>query len=152
MDYQVAVSPSARRDLRDIVRYISLNEPARSISFGQFLISKTKILAQFPELGREVPEFVDSRDYCQVVSSYLPRYSCQTSHRGYPILARRTRNSSNRGLTNHQSPLTAVYPPRRDFWSAPPRRGRIRRLRPRGADALRVANFCLLISVSPSGA
>ena len=24
MDYQVAVSPSARRDLRDIVRYISL--------------------------------------------------------------------------------------------------------------------------------
>jgi addiction module RelE/StbE family toxin len=57
MDYQVALSPSARRDLRDIVRYISLDSPERAVHFGQFLVSSTKRLAEFPELGRIVPEF-----------------------------------------------------------------------------------------------
>ena len=42
MGYQVAFSPSARRDLRDIVRYISMDSPERAIRFGQFLIEKTK--------------------------------------------------------------------------------------------------------------
>ena len=57
MGYQVALSPSARRDLRDIVRYISLDSPDRAITFGRFLVSSTKRLAEFPELGRVVPEF-----------------------------------------------------------------------------------------------
>jgi toxin ParE1/3/4 len=57
MDYQVALSPSARTDLHDIVRYISLDTPDRAARFGKFLISRTKILAKFPELGRVVPEF-----------------------------------------------------------------------------------------------
>ncbi len=57
MGYQVALTPSARRDLRDIVRYISLDSPERAVTFGQFLVSHTKRLAEFPELGRIVPEF-----------------------------------------------------------------------------------------------
>lgn len=57
MGYQVALSPSARRDLRDIVRYISLDSPERAVSFGQFLLNSTKRLADFPEMGRVVPEF-----------------------------------------------------------------------------------------------
>ena len=60
MGYQVALSPSARGDLRDIVRYISLDSPERAVRFGQFLISNTKRLADFPELGRVVPEFDDA--------------------------------------------------------------------------------------------
>ena len=44
MGYQVALSPSAHRDLRDIVRYISLDSPDRAIAFGQFLVSNTKRL------------------------------------------------------------------------------------------------------------
>ena len=56
MDYSVVLSPSARRDLRDIVRYISLDSPERAESFGAFLISQTRLLAKFPEMGREVPE------------------------------------------------------------------------------------------------
>lgn len=36
MGYQVALSPSARRDLRDIVRYISLDSPERAVAFGLF--------------------------------------------------------------------------------------------------------------------
>jgi len=57
MGYQIALSPSARQDLRDIVRFISLDSPQRAITFGQFLVTNTKRLAEFPELGRVVPEF-----------------------------------------------------------------------------------------------
>jgi plasmid stabilization system protein ParE len=54
MGYQVALSSSAQRDLRDIVRYISFDSPDRAISFGQFLVDNTKRLADFPQLGRAV--------------------------------------------------------------------------------------------------
>jgi toxin ParE1/3/4 len=57
MDYKVVLSPSARADIRDIVRYISWDAPDRALAFGRFLISKTKWLGQFPEAGRVVPEF-----------------------------------------------------------------------------------------------
>lgn len=59
MDYQVVLSPSARADLRNIVRYISIDAPDRAVRFGRFLISRTRILSGFPELGRVVPEFDD---------------------------------------------------------------------------------------------
>jgi len=74
VDCRVVVSPSARRDLRDIVRYISLDAPARAISFGKFLVSKTKILARFPKLGREVPEFGDPSIPEIIVRSYRVIY------------------------------------------------------------------------------
>jgi plasmid stabilization system protein ParE len=48
MGYQIALSPSARRDLRDIVRYISLDSAERALKFGQFLASSTRRLADFP--------------------------------------------------------------------------------------------------------
>ena len=59
MGYQVALSPSARRDLRDIVRYISADSPERAIAFGQRLVAAVKSLADHPELGRVVPEIGD---------------------------------------------------------------------------------------------
>jgi plasmid stabilization system protein ParE len=59
MGYQVALAPSARRDLRDIVRYISLDSPARAVAFGQFLVASTRRLADFPGMGRVVPEIGD---------------------------------------------------------------------------------------------
>ena len=57
MDYQVTLAPSARGDLREIVRYISFDAPDRALRFGRFLVSNTGRLAQFPEIGRVVPEF-----------------------------------------------------------------------------------------------
>ena len=66
MGYQVALSPTARRDLRDIVRYISVDSPARAVSFGQFLITQAKKLGQFPQMGRMVPEF-DKPDIREIV-------------------------------------------------------------------------------------
>jgi plasmid stabilization system protein ParE len=72
--YQVALSPSARGDLRDIVRYISWDSPERAVAFGQFLLSSTKRLAEFPEMGRVVPEFEDSKIREIVVRSYRVIY------------------------------------------------------------------------------
>lgn len=74
MGYQVALSPSARRDLREIVRYISFDSPERAVAFGQFLVSNVKRLAEFPELGRCVPELADPSYREIVVRSYRVIY------------------------------------------------------------------------------
>lgn len=81
MGYQVALSPSARRDLRDIVRYISLDSSERAVTLGQFLVSNTKRLAEFPEMGRVVPEFGDPSLREIVVRSYRVIYRVDHSDR-----------------------------------------------------------------------
>jgi len=81
MDYQVVLSPSDRADLRDIVRYISLDAPDRALKFGQFLVSHTKRLAEFPELGRVVPEFRDNLVREIIVRSYRVVYRLNHSAR-----------------------------------------------------------------------
>src|SRR5829696_7779282 len=57
MDYQVKLSLSARLDIHDIVRYISIDAPDRGLRFGRLLIRHTKSLGHLPERGRVVPEF-----------------------------------------------------------------------------------------------
>jgi len=79
MDYQVVLSPSARADLRDIVRYISYDAPDRALEFGLFLISRTRLLAQSPELGRIVPELGDSLIREIIVRSYRVVYRLDDS-------------------------------------------------------------------------
>jgi len=74
MGYQIALSPSARRDLRDIVRYISLDSREKAVAFGRFLISSTKRLSDFPEMGRVVPEFKDPSIREIVVRAYRVIY------------------------------------------------------------------------------
>lgn len=59
MGYQVSLTPSARRDLRDIVRYISFDSVERALCFGRKLIHHARHLGDFPEMGRAVPEFRD---------------------------------------------------------------------------------------------
>jgi plasmid stabilization system protein ParE len=81
MDYQIVLSPSARADLRDIVRYISFDAPDRALQFGLFLISRTRLLAQSPELGRVVPEFEDPTIREIVVRSYRIVYRLDGSRR-----------------------------------------------------------------------
>ena len=74
MDYQIVLSLSARADLRDIVRYISSDAPDRAFQFGRFLISRTRLLAYSPELGRIVPEFGEPVIREIIVSSYRVVY------------------------------------------------------------------------------
>ena len=59
MGYRIALTPSARTDLRDIVRYISLDAPRRAIAFGQFLVSSIRRLGDHPEMSRIVPKIGD---------------------------------------------------------------------------------------------
>ena len=79
MDHKVVLSPSARADLRDIVRYISFDDPDQALEFGRFLISKTRYLAQSPELGRIVPEFADPLIREVIVRSYRVVYRLDKS-------------------------------------------------------------------------
>ncbi len=74
MGYQVTLTASARRDLRDIVRFISLDSPERAVVFGRFLVSAIKRLADFPEMGRIVPEFNDPSIREIVVRNYRVIY------------------------------------------------------------------------------
>ena len=79
MDYQVVLSPSARADLRDVVRYISFDAPDRAFEFGRFLISRTRLLAHSPDLGRIVPEFEDPFIREIIVRSYRVVYRLDDS-------------------------------------------------------------------------
>lgn len=70
MDCKVVLSPSARADLRDIVRYISFDAPERAVEFGLFLVSQTRLLARSPQLGRIVPELDNESIREIIVRSY----------------------------------------------------------------------------------
>lgn len=93
MDYQIVLSTWARADLRDTVRYISIDSPDRALAFGKFLIQKTKLLAQFPELGRIVPEFRDPAIREIIVRSYRVGEALRAACGDHSLLARRTRLS-----------------------------------------------------------
>ena len=57
MDYRVSLTAAARRDVREIVRFISLDSPQSGARFGRRLIACAGSLGQFPQRGRIVPEF-----------------------------------------------------------------------------------------------
>ncbi len=86
MDYRIVLSPSARADIRDIVRYISLDNPDEALRFGRFLISRTRLLAQSPELGRVVPEFEDPLIREIIVRAYRVVYRLDHSQQLVEII------------------------------------------------------------------
>ena len=59
MAFKIVWSHQAREDLRDIVLFIAQDNPRIAESFGFLLMSKVDSLADFPKLGRVVPEFAD---------------------------------------------------------------------------------------------
>jgi len=59
MDCKVILSPRAIQDLKEIVRYISFDNPKAAERFGYALIDAALSLAALPERGRWVPEFDD---------------------------------------------------------------------------------------------
>jgi plasmid stabilization system protein ParE len=81
MDYRVVLSKSAQNDLRDIVRYISLDNPDAALRFGRFLISRARLLIRSPELGRMIPEFEDPLIREIIVRSYRIVYRLNHSER-----------------------------------------------------------------------
>jgi toxin ParE1/3/4 len=74
MVYQVILSPSAKRDLREIVRYISTDNPTAAANFGRLLVSSTKNFGKFPDMGREVTEFAQATVREIIVRAYRVVY------------------------------------------------------------------------------
>ena len=56
MAFKIIWSHQARDDLQSIVLFIARDNPRIAESFGYRLMSKVDVLAQFPQLGRVVPE------------------------------------------------------------------------------------------------
>ena len=86
MDYQVVLSPSARSDIQDIVRYISLDDPERAIYFGRFLIQCARSFRQFPMRGRIVPEFGNESVRELIARSYRIVYRLRDDERLIEII------------------------------------------------------------------
>ena len=86
MAHAVIVSPTARRDLQGIVRYISLDQPSRARAFGELLLSRCQVLADHPQLGRKVPEFDLEELRELVVRGYRVIYRCHPASGRVDIL------------------------------------------------------------------
>jgi plasmid stabilization system protein ParE len=56
MAFKIIWSEQARDDLQSIVLFIAQDNPAAAESFGYLLMSKVDVFAQFPQIGRLVPE------------------------------------------------------------------------------------------------
>ena len=59
MGIPVVITPTAIRDLEDIVRFIALDSPARAKAFGNALIDHALSLSPFPEMGCVTREIGD---------------------------------------------------------------------------------------------
>jgi addiction module RelE/StbE family toxin len=59
MAFKIIWSEQARDDLQSIVLFIAQDNPPVAESFGCLLMSKVDVLAQFPLIGRAVPEAND---------------------------------------------------------------------------------------------
>ncbi len=59
MDIPVIITPTALRDLEEIVRFIALDSPDRAQRFGHTLVEKAISIGKFPEMGRVTPELDD---------------------------------------------------------------------------------------------
>jgi len=60
MGWKIIIAPSAQADLADIVRYVARHNSDAAARLGYELITYAENLANFPEIGRVVPEFQQS--------------------------------------------------------------------------------------------
>ena len=74
-------SPISRDDLRDIVRFIARDNPARAESFGYELMRRTDILQEQPEAGRIVPEYRNPRIREIIFRPYRIIYRVNLEHK-----------------------------------------------------------------------
>src|ERR1041384_6984153 len=78
MAFQIIWSAQARDDLQAIVLFIARDNPPVAQSFGYLLMSKVDMLAQFPQIGRVVPEENDQTIREIIFRSYRIIYKVLT--------------------------------------------------------------------------
>jgi len=66
VDCRVVITEPAIADLSEIVRRIARDNPSAAQRTGAELIARTKLLAQFPEIGRVMPE-PDLKQFREIV-------------------------------------------------------------------------------------
>ena len=66
--------------LDQIERYISRNNPERSVQFVEMLMQKGESIAHNPEKGRVVPEYGDKRVRELIVGNYRMVYRKKQGH------------------------------------------------------------------------
>ena len=67
--YNVNVSKSARNDLREIIKFIAVNNPMNALNVLKKIEDKINSLKKFPERGGYVPELLkhNIKDYRQLM-------------------------------------------------------------------------------------
>lgn len=79
MDYKIIFSRPAIADLSEIVRNIAKDNPVAAERFGNKLIQRSGPLAQFPRMGRVVPEENDENIREIILSPYRIFYRVNDS-------------------------------------------------------------------------
>jgi addiction module RelE/StbE family toxin len=68
-NYSVNISKTARKDLREIIKYISRNNPMNALNVLKIIEKRINTLNHFPEKGGYVPELLKNniKDYRQLI-------------------------------------------------------------------------------------
>lgn len=86
MGWQVVIAASARTDLEEIVRFVARHNADAAARLGFELITRAERVAEFPELGRVVPEFGRPGLREVVCRSYRIIYRLRVEHRHVEIV------------------------------------------------------------------
>ena len=86
MGWQVIIAPSAQTDLADIVHYIAQHNSDAAARLGFELITRAERLADFPEIGRMVPEFRQPHLREVICRSYRIIYRLQSEDKRIQIV------------------------------------------------------------------
>ena len=81
MAFKMIWSLQARDDLREIVTFIAADNPVAAGSFGFMLMYNVDVLADFPQLGRVVPEEQNENVREVVVRPYRIVYQVMADER-----------------------------------------------------------------------
>ena len=84
MDWQVVFSARSKSDLKEIVAFIALDDPAAARRFGGALIEKAEALASAPEMGPTLPQKLNTRFF--PVGAYFSIYRPDPERRIVRIL------------------------------------------------------------------
>jgi addiction module RelE/StbE family toxin len=70
-EFTVNVTKTAKNDLREIVKYVSKNNPMNAINILKRIENRINSLTHFPEKGGYVPELLQNniKDYRQLIES-----------------------------------------------------------------------------------
>jgi plasmid stabilization system protein ParE len=83
MGWQVIIAPSAQNDLADIVCYVAQHNSDAAARLGYELITRAERLADFPEIGRMVPDSDDLDRLSRAIQ--LPKRGAPESALRMPI-------------------------------------------------------------------